>query len=52
MKQLSLNEMLNLKGGVGFEEACLVLLMLIPECWDEWDDVKKEQATDFYSTFC
>ncbi len=52
MKQLSLNEMLNLKGGVGLEEACWALLVLIPECWDEWDNFKKKQAEIFYNTFC
>lgn len=52
MKPLSLNEMLNLKGGVSVEEYCDTISMLIDNCWDNWTKEQRKAATNAYSKHC
>ena len=52
MKQLTFNEMLNLKGGVSVEEYCATISMLIEHNWDNWDGDQKRAAAYAYSKHC
>lgn len=52
MKQLTFNEMLNLKGGVCVEEYCATVSMLIENNWGNWDDHQREAAANAYATHC
>ena len=52
MKQLTFNEMLNLKGGVSVEEYCATVSMLIDNCWDSWDSDQRRAAAYAYAKHC
>ena len=52
MKQLSLNEMLDLKGGISREEYCELVDQLIDDNWDSWSPEQKKAATVAYSKHC
>lgn len=52
MKQLSFNEMLNIKGGISQEEYCEIVDQLIMNNWDSWTNDQKEAASAAYAKNC
>ena len=52
MKQISLNEMLNIKGRVSAKEYCATISLLIADCWDEWSGDEKRAAVDAWNRNC
>ncbi len=52
MKTLSINEMLNLKGGVNVEQYCATISMLIEHNWGNWDSDQRQAAAAAYASHC
>lgn len=52
MKQLSFNEMLNIKGGISQKEYCEILDQLINDNWDSWSNEQKGAASAAFAKNC
>lgn len=52
MEKLSINEVLNLKGGQNVQQYCVSVSALILDNWEKWSHDQREAAVDAYKKHC